>query len=259
MMLIMGFCLVFLVINDLQARITGRLFGFDNSLTNAFKNVIMFNNTGNIGLSLITLVFSTGVNLIGGKTPYLQEAQSVLIVVLIFSNITINTVGFYNAGRASLSFKDALKKILSMPTIYTIPIALFLQKSNTDPTGWIIWPALTYMKNALVPMALITLGVQLSKTTVAVKDRNVYLATFTRLITGPIFAILLISIFGFKGIVAQTLLISYSVPTAVNTALIAVEFKTHESFTTQVVVISTIVSAITLTFAIYISQIMYRI
>ncbi|MDK2868208.1 MAG: malate permease [Clostridiales bacterium] len=259
MLLITLFCTAYMAITYMIAAGVGKWRGYETSLTNAFKNALMFNNTGNIGLSLITLVFSTGPYLIGGETPFLNEAQASLIVVMVFTNITINTFGFYNAGRATMSIKDTMKKIFSMPAVYTIPLAIGLQLSPIDATAWFGWPALVYLKNALVAMALLTLGVQLSKTKIDFHNNSVYLAVFMRLLGGPLLAMVLIAVFGFKGVIAQTLLIAYSVPTAVNTALIAVEFKSQEAYATQVVVTSTIVSAATLTLSIFIAQTLYAV
>jgi len=55
------------------------------------------------------------------------------------------------------------------------------------------------------------------------------------------------------------LLISYSVPTAVNTALIAVECGNNQDFASQEVMISTILSGVTLTLAIYIARILFPV
>lgn len=60
---------------------------------------------------------------------------------------------------------------------------------------------------------------------------------FTRLIMGPILALILIYVLGFDGVIAQTVLISYSVPTAVNTALIAVECNNNQNFASQEVMV----------------------
>jgi predicted permease len=63
---------------------------------------------------------------------------------------------------------------------------------------------------------------------------------------------------GFHGVVTQTILIAYSVPTAVNTALIAVECDSCQDFASQAVMVSTI-SAVTLTLAIYLARIIFPI
>jgi hypothetical protein len=115
------------------------------------------------------------------------------------------------------------------------------------------------MKNSLVATALITLGVQLSKTKIEFRDMKVYLTVVVRLVVGPILALALIAVFGFTGIIAQVLFIISALPPAVNTALIAVEFENHANFATQTVVVATLFSAITLTFTIYFAQIHFPI
>lgn len=259
MIKILFFCAVYLLVNDLLSRIISKIRKYDVGKTNAFKNSIMFNNTGNIGVSLITLVFGSYPFVIGGKTPYLNQALTAQIMILVFMNITMNTIGFYNAGRAKMNIKDSMRQILTMPSIYAIPLALLLKYVQADITTTFIWPTIEYIKGGLVPMALLTLGAQLSKTEFDFKNIDVNIAVFTRLILGPILALILIYIFGFYGVIAQTVLISYSVPTAVNTALIAFECDNNQSFASQEVMVSTIFSAITLTSAIYISRVLFPV
>jgi predicted permease len=256
---VLFFCIISLVINDLLARIIARIRKYDIGLTNAFKNSIMFNNSGNIGLSLITLVFSSAPFVIDGKTPYLGQAIAAQIIILVFMNLTINTIGFYNAGRATMNIKDSIRQIFSLPSIYAIPLALLFKYMQVDVTTTPLWPALVYIKNGLVPISLITLGVQLSKTEFKFRDVNVYIAVFARLILGPILTLIFIYLMNFSGVVAQTILIAYSVPTAVNTALIAVECDNNKEFSSQMVMVSTVFSAITLTLAIYAARILFPV
>lgn len=259
MLKILLFCIIYLVINDLISRIISKICRYDVGMTSALKNSIMFNNTGNIGVSLVTLIFGNAPYIINGETPYLNEALTSQIMILVFMNITMNTIGFYNAGRAKMNIKASMHQIFSMPSIYAIPLALVLKYLNVDITSTPIWPTLEYVKNGLVPMALISLGVQLSKTKFDFKNVNVNIAVFTRLIIGPIIALALINILGFSSIIAQVLLISYSVPTAVNTALIAVECDNNQDFASQEVMVSTILSGITLTSVIYIARILFPV
>ncbi|WP_425059527.1 hypothetical protein [Sporomusa carbonis] len=72
-------------------------------------------------------------------------------------------------------------------------------------------------------------------------------------------ALISIYVWGFTGAVAQTVLIAYSVPTAVNTALIAVECDSCQNFASQTVIMSTIFSAVTLTLAIYAARIIFPV
>jgi len=259
MIKVLFFCIIILVINDFLARVIARIRKYDTGLTNAFKNSIMFNNSGNIGLSLITLVFSSSPFVIDGDTPYLGMAIAAQIIVLVFMNLAMNTIGFYNAGRATMNFKDSVRQVLYLPATYAIPLAILLKYFQLDVTVTPIWPALLYIKDGLVPIALITLGVQLSKTEFDFKDADVYIAVFTRLIIGPLIALLFIYLLNISGVVAQVLFISYSVPTAVNTALIAVELDNNKDFASRMVMLSTIFSAITLTLAIYVARILFPV
>ncbi|MCI1714950.1 AEC family transporter [Clostridium sp.] len=259
MLMILLFCMVNLIINDLIARVISKIRKYDLSQENAFKNSIMFNNTGNIGVSLVTLIFGSAPFVIDGKTPYLSQALAAQIMILVFMNITMNTIGFYNAGRANMDIKDSMHQIFTMPSIYVILIALLLKYIQIDITITPLWPAIEYIKGGLVPMALITLGTQLSKTKFDFRDNNVNTAVFARLIIGPVLALGLIYVFRFKGVIAQTAFISYSVPTAVNTALIAVECHNNQDFASQEVMASTIYSAVTLTSAIYIARILFPV
>jgi Predicted permeases len=259
MLKILLFCIVYLIFNDLIARVISKIRKYDTGQTSAFKNSIMFNNTGNIGISLITLIFGGAPFVINGKTPYLNQALTVQVIILVFTNVAMYTIGFYNAGRGKMNIKDSLYQIFSMPSIYAIPLALLLKYAKVDITTTPLWNTLEYVKNGLVPMALITLGVQLSKTKFDFKDINVNLAVFTRLIIGPILAVVLIHTFGFIGVVAQTVFISFSVPTAVNTALIAVECDNYQNFASQEVMVSTIFSCVTLTSAIYLARVLFPV
>lgn len=256
---VLYFAVAFMIINDILARVISKVRKFDAGMSNAFKNAIMFNNSGNIGVSLITLVFGSAPYIVNGATPYLNQALTAQVIILVFMNISINTVGFFNAGRAKMDIKHSILKIFAMPIVYFMPLAFILNHFRIDITGTPVWPAIVLIKSGLVPMALITLGVQLSKNELNIKNVDVHFAVFTRLIVGPVLAILGIKIFGFTGIIAQTLLISYSVPTAVTVALVAEEYDNYPGFSSQEVMMSTIASAFTLTFFIYLAGILFPV
>ncbi|MGK0467030.1 MAG: putative permease [Clostridium sp.] len=251
---------VFMLINYIAATIIAKIRKYDISKANAFKNSLMFYNSGNIGLPLITLVFSGADYITNGSNPYLNTAVTVQIMVLILQNIASNTIGFLNAGNGNIRFKDSMRKVLGMPGIYVIILAFIFKMIPTyDLSESVIWPAIMYIKDGLVPVALMTLGVQLSKTSLNFRDKEIYLASVMRLVGGPIFIYFLIIVFGFKGVVAQALMISSAVPTAVNTSLIAVECNNSVDYSTQIVVNSTLFSSLTLIVVILLSKILFPI
>lgn len=232
---------------------------YDNGMENAFQNAVMFYNSGNIGIPLITLVFSTGAFLVDGQTPYLGIALTTQIMVLVVQNVSVNTLGYFNAGRANLHWKDALMNVLKMPAIYTVTLAFLLKLVPFDFTTLPVWPAILYLKSALVPMALTILGAQLAKSKFQFNNKTAWLAVFIRLIVGPVLALLFVTLFGLRGILEQTLLISSAVPTAVNSALVAVECDNHPDFATQVVILSTLFGGVTLIGVIYGASILFPV
>ena len=124
----LAIALLILFTNWLLSLLIGKIRKFDASMTNAFASSIMFYNSGNFGIPLITLVYSSKPFLINGETPYLDFALTVQVIVLIVQNVSLNTLGVFNATRGtSGSIKTALKKSLSLPAIYFV-IAAFIFK-----------------------------------------------------------------------------------------------------------------------------------
>ena len=223
----------------------------------AFENSMMFYNSGNIGVSLMTLVFSNSPFVIDGATPYLKIALSVQIMTLLVQNLTTNTFGFINSGGEGMTFRAGIARVVKMPTLYAIICAVFFKFLPFDFKVTPVWPALDYMRNGMVSVALITLGVQLSKTRINLKMKLPYIASFCRLAGGPAIAFVLIRLFGFTGVMAQAILIASSSPTAVNTALLSIECKGDVDFTVQTVTLSTLLSAVTMTTVVYLAYALF--
>ncbi|HHU78874.1 MAG: AEC family transporter [Caldicoprobacterales bacterium] len=235
----------FLVILAAGLLVTGiaRLRKSSPSMANAMKNAVSFYNSGNMGLPLIMLIFDQ-----------LPQAVAIQIMVLLAQNLATNTVGLYNANRGNKGVKGSLLQVLKTPSIYAVTLGFLFKWLKVDLTKFFFWPAPVFISNGLVSIALLTLGIQLSRVKVNFKNVDVYIAGFLRLIGGPLIAGLLIFLFGYEGITAQVLLISSSVPTAVNTALLAVEFRNEPDFASQVVMTTTLLSPITMSCVAYIAQ-----
>lgn len=247
-----------LAINWIIGQAIGRVRKYDGPMRGAFTNTIMLYNSGNTGIPVITLVFSTAPFLIDGQTPYLDLALTVQIMVLVVQNVSTNTWGVFNANHAS-GVKGAFLKALSMPALYFVALALIMKQVPWDMTTAFFWPAITYAKNGLISIALVTLGVQLSQTKLKVQDMRVYLAVVLRNLASPLIAAGLVVLFGLDGVIAQVLMISSAMPTAVNTALISIEFDNHPEFATQSVMVSTLLCPVTLTVVIWAARMMFPI
>ncbi len=259
MLKVVAIMLLVTLMNMVAVFIISKLRKHEKGFKNAFTNSALFFNSGNIGIPLITLVFSGAPFVVDGKTPYLETALTVQVVIMVVQNIILNTLGFINAGSSSMGWKKSLYSVFKMPIIYMAPLAFILKFVPYDMTRLVIWPALNYAKEGLIAVALITLGIQLSRTSFELGNKEVYLSTAIRLLGGPIFAFFLISLFQVRGIVAQVVLISSGLPTAVNTALIAMEYDNYPDFASQAVITTTLFSAISLVFVIYLARTIFPV
>jgi predicted permease len=146
-----------------------------------------------------------------------------------------------------------------MPAIYCVVLAFILKTVPYDITLTPVWPALDYARNALVPIALITLGVQLSKTTFEFKNQDAYISAIIRLLASPIIALLVIYLLNLQGVIAQVVMITAALPTAVNTALIAMECENYPNFASQAVLISTLIGSLSLVLVIFLARLIFPV
>lgn len=219
---------------------------FSGSMRVAFALSLMFYNSGNYGLPVIELVF--------GKNP---TTSSIQIMVLTIQNIINFTVGIFLIARGKNTFRESIRRTLRFPTLYAVIIAFVLRGFHI-PVYRPLWVSIDTIADALVPVALIMLGAQLARIRFSSGLLDPILSSICRLIIGPIIALGLITLFRFDAVAAKALLISSSMPSAVNTALLATEFDNEPQFATQAVFISTLLSIVTVSVTIYCAALLYR-
>lgn len=247
------------------ATLYGKFRGMDAGKTSALKNGTMFSNNGNIGIALIALVFSNAPYVINGQFPYLAEASACATIMLVQMNMSLNTLGLYQAGVGKLTTRDAISVIFHMPVIYTL-VAVFTIKFTgiIDMTTLFVWPVFQSCAQALVAIVMITLGMQIHRSHFSFADPDAWAGCTIRLVVGPVCGFILIHLarlagFTFDPVINQTILIMSSVPAPVNSVLYAVEFHNHEDFATELVMMSTFLSCITMTGTIYAARVLFPI
>lgn len=228
-----------------------KMLGLSREKSGIFRNAVLFNNCGNIGVPLIVFIYSNEPFLQDGSPIWLQAAIAIQIVVFVWQNIVTNSLGFYFAGQGKMSSTDAVKLVFKMPIIYAVALALICNFGKIPVDQTFFWPVLTNVSNALVMVALFTLGVQLARTPFNFFNRDVMWGSAVRLIVGPLMAWLVIWPYELiagpvSELVMQVLVISAAVPAGVTTALIAGVLRTETEYATQLVVATTVLSAVTL-------------
>jgi hypothetical protein len=203
--------------------------------TRALQLATMFYNSGNYGIPLMSLAYP-------GTGPVLQ------VFIVLAQNISTFTVGLALAASSHRSGVRALLPMLRQVSLWAVAIAVLVRELNIPVMHWRwIWVPLNYFSEALVGIALLTLGAQLSKTAHQQSFSRLSWAVILRLLGGPLLACALVPLFGFHGNAATVMIVSAGFPTAVNTALLAHEFKADSQFAAAAVFYSTLASMFTVT------------
>jgi predicted permease len=226
-------------------QLISKIFGYSRSMKKTLCNSLLFFNSGNYGLSLIELVFK--------GNPIAVTSQ---VFVMLVQNVTTNTFGVFQASSGNSTTKKALKNIFKMPSIYVISTVALVKIFSINVPDLFLVP-LGYVSKGFVGIALVTLGAQLSEIKFEIKIRDILIPSLTRLIISPLLGFLFVFAMGIEGILARALIIGVSTPSAVNTALIAKEFNNEPEYASQIVFMSTILSALTVSFVIYFTGIIF--
>ena len=246
---LMAFVQMFLI--ALAAWSYGKFRGMPVGKIECLKNGTMFSNNGNIGIALIALVFGNAPYVIDGETPYLAQAGACATILLVQMNMTLKP-------------RDAISVIFHMPVIYTLVAVFTIKFSGFDMTQVFLWPVFENCANALVSIVMLALGIQIHRSTIVFRDIDAWAGCTIRLVIAPLLAYLLLLVSDLAGlhlspVLKQTILIMASVPGAVNSVLYAVEFHNFEDFATELVMMSTLLSCITMTGVIYLARVLFPI
>ncbi len=218
----------------------------------------IFYNSGNYGLPVQELAFRA--------TPFgASGATGLQVFVLIVQNVTTFSFGvLLAAGRpADGQWRKTLLQIARFPPIYaliagllTIFVRYGLGGNAPGVAGQLspFWDTVVFAKSGFIVVALVTLGAQLAVVERGDGHGPVKTSVLMRLVAGPVVGFTLLKLLGWTGPVAQVLLISTAMPTAVNCLLLCMEFDNHPAFVARSVFYSTLLSPITVTLTILLAH-----
>jgi malate permease and related proteins len=205
-----------------------------NSRRLAFGNSLMFFNSGNYGLPLVDLAFRGDPVAVTGQ----------LMIVLI-QNIVGNSLGVFQAGRGGAGAGKALRRTLKMPTLWVMAAVFAIKAASLEVPEQVLVP-MRYLADGFVGFALFTLGASLAGIAAKLGLRDALVSSALKLAVAPLLGILLVRLFGFQGVLAQSLVLGVGTPSAVNTAIIAREMENEPDYAAHIVLVSTALSPLTL-------------
>lgn len=236
---------VFVLILYVLAMIIGRFLKLSSGKKVTFTNSILFFNSGNYAVPVNDLVFRSD--------PF---AMSIQVIVLMFQNIFLFSYGIFSLQSVHTGKLRAMLAYFKMPVMYAMLLG-FLMKAFEIPVPGFVWIPANYIADAMIALALLTLGAQVAQLKLTAGLGTVYVSLVLRLLVGPLLTLGMIYAFGISGVTAQALLIASSMPTAVNSAVIAQEYDNHPDMAAQIVLFSTLASAFTVSIVIYVGRILF--
>ena len=201
--------------------------------TSVFLLVIMFSNGGNYGLPAISFAFG-------------EEALSYGTVFFLTGSVLTNTVGAFLAAAGRRSLGAALLSVLRMPALYGIAAAVLSLTTGFGMPTPLMRP-ITLLSDAALPMMILVLGMQLERAVMPRRPALVAVAVTVSLVAAPLIALGLTSLLEVTGAARQAVVVLASMPVAVATTILALEYDNSPDFVTGAVFLSTLLSPLTLT------------
>jgi malate permease and related proteins len=188
---------------------------------------VILGNNGNFGLPIA--FFALGQN--GLEIALLVFLTSVL-VTFIGGPAILSSTG---------NFKQSFSNVAKLPLVWFALMGwsfnllhLSLPESLTK--------GINLLAQATVPILLLSLGLQMAKSGWRLPQQPVWWAVALRLIGNPLLTYLLTGILGIHGLTRDVLMLSSTMPTAVNAFLLASELGGDTQMVVDTVVITTLLS-----------------
>ena len=227
-----AFCVLLTLAIGLAARLTSLPLRLDRMTLSSFLLVAMFSNSGNYALPVVLFAFG-------------QEALAFASVYFVTSAILIYTAVILVAASGHGSVRLAMTRLFKVPALYAVTAAVIVLATHTTVPAMIMRPV-GLLSDAAIPIMLLVLGMQLERAVMPKHPAAVGAAVVLSLVVAPAIAFGLSAILGLTGAARQAAIIEASMPAAVITTVLALEFDLDAGFSTSVVFFTTLLSPVTL-------------
>lgn len=199
-----------------------------------------YGNVGNAGIAIT--VFALG-DVVRPAAIVVMVVVNTLGVILGVALATSRTQGIGTAIRTAFTTPLTLGALLAVPVNYF----------NLALPDWFERPV-NLIGSALIPVMLLTLGLQLRAVDLAKPERGLMASAPAKLIVAPVVAYFAAKTFNLSDVDTGVVLIQASMPPAVFTMLVALEHNLQPKRTTGALVMLTGLSLLTVPFAVFIAR-----
>lgn len=187
----------------------------------------------------------------------------------LFNVLAVIALRIYSDGKKKTDVKKIIIDILTNPLIDAIALGVFallvrvlfvkcginFRISTCEPLAW-LYSALSQISNAATPLALIVLGANFEFSAIPAMKKEIISAVSVRCIVSPIIGLTLAFLVGgFSGAEFAAFVSVFGTSVAVSTVPMAQEMDSDAELAGQLVVWTTVISAITLFVFIYLLRV----
>jgi hypothetical protein len=201
--------------------------------TNAFLLGTLLTNAVNVGFPVLTLAFGAAG---------LERG----VVYSVGMQVVFQTVGVYLAAGGKMTAGQAARSIVRVPGVYALALGLLVNWAAWPVPDWLFSP-IKMVGDALVPLLLIVLGIQLTEVSFRGRLPVALTATALRLVGAVALAALICLGLGLTGVSRQALITEAGMPSAIFGLVLAQEFDCEPRMLTAIIFVSTILCMFTLT------------
>ena len=232
-----AFCVLVTAAAGLIARTIAIPLRLDRATLSAFLLVIMFSNSGNYGLPVAMFAFG-------------REALARATVYFVTGSVITYTVGVFLAASGRRSMAQAMRGVLRVPAVYAIALAALTLALHVQLPLVVMRPV-GMLSDAALPMMILVLGMQLERAGKPEQPLVVAAAVVASMVLTPLAAFGIAWGLGMTGAAFQAAIVQASMPAAVVTTILALQYETAPGFVTAVVFATTALSPVTLTVIIW--------
>ena len=225
------FCVLLTAAIGVAGRLVAIPLRLERASLSSFLLVVMFSNSGNYALPVVLFAFG-------------REALAFASVYFVASAILVYTCGVFVAASGRRSVGAALAGVARVPAVWAVAAAVSVMAAGyTVPL--VVMRPIALMSDAAIPVMLLVLGMQLERAAWPAQPTVVAIAVALSLLAAPAIAFGLAGVLGLTGPARQAAIVGSSMPAAVVTTVLALEFDLDPGLSTSVVVASTLLSPFT--------------
>ena len=226
------FCVLLTAAMGLAARLTAIPLRLDRRTLSSYLLVVMFSNSGNYALPVVLFAFG-------------REALAYASVYFVTTAILVYTVGVFVAASGAPGVRPALMSVGRVPAIYAVVAAAMIMLTRVQLPQAAMRP-IGMLSDAALPIMLLVMGMQLERAVMPKQPAAVAIAVLLSIGVSPIVGMGLSILLGLSGPARQAAILLASMPAAVVTTVLALEFDLDPSFATSAVLVSTMLSPFSL-------------